>query len=383
LNYKKDGGVFWNRVLISPVFNGDELTYFFASQFDITRDKLGDPSLDVNSDGEMRRRIADLTASEQRLQFTLKAGGLGTWTLDIVRQRLVASAICKKNFGRGATDDFSYQDLQSSIHPDDFERWYQTLQAALESDGEFHIEYRIKLPDGGQRWIEIRAQTRFDGEHRPLEMSGVSVDITERKEAEAYRALINQEMSHRIKNTLATVQSIVSQSLRSELPPDQLRDVVARRLDALGGAHDVLTGRDWDIAGLKQTIQRAVRPFNADHRISLSGPDVEISHAVSSALTMALHELATNAVKYGALSNDTGTVKVEWQIDGEFALCWTESGGPTVTAPTRTGFGSRMIERALAASLKGKANVDYQSDGIRFELRTSPSALFAAQADSL
>lgn len=383
LNYKKDGGIFWNRVLISPVFDNGELTYFFASQLDVTKDKVGDPALDSNSDDEMRRRIADLTATEERLQFTLKAGGLGTWTLDVPKQRLVASSICKENFGRGPTDDFSYQDLQSSIHPDDFDRWYETLQAALGSDGDFNIEYRIKLPQGGQRWIEIRAQTRFDTNRRPLSMSGVSADITERKEAEAYRSLMNQEMSHRIKNTLATVQSIVSQSLRSDLPPEQMRDVVARRLEALGGAHDILTGKDLDVAGLRQTIQRAVKPFNADHRISLFGPDVEISQAASSALTMALHELATNAVKYGALSNDDGTVAVRWEIDGEFLLSWTERGGPEVIKPTRTGFGSRMIERALAASLQGQATVEYQPEGIRFELATTPDALFARRENSM
>ncbi|MFD2647093.1 PAS domain-containing protein [Devosia albogilva] len=380
LNYKKNGDIFWNRVLISPVFDGGELTYFFASQLDVTRDKLGAPLADADSNDEMRRRIADLTAAEERLQFTLKAGGLGTWTLDVPKQRLVVSTLCKLNFGRGASDSFTYQDLQASIHPDDIQRWREILDAALAGNGEFNIEYRITTPTGEERWIEIRSQTRFDKEHRPLTMSGISMDITERKEAEAYRSLLNQEMSHRIKNTLATVQSIVSQSLRSDLPPHELRDVVARRLEALGGAHDVLTGKDWDVAGLRQTVQRAVRPFNNDLRITLSGPDVEISHAASSALTLALHELATNAVKYGALSNDTGTVQIQWEIDGEFVLRWTESGGPKVHQPTRTGFGSRMIERALAASLKGTASVDYRVEGIRFELRTTPDALVVAGA---
>lgn len=380
LNYKKNGGIFWNKVLISPVFDNGELTFFFASQLDVTRDKIGEGSLDGQGESELQRRVADLTAAEDRLQFTLKAGGLGTWTLDVEAQRLVVSTLCKVNFGRGPSDNFTYQDLQSSIHPDDFGRWQETLGAALAGDGEFNIEYRINLPKGGMRWIEIRAQTRFDDQHRPLTMSGISVDITERKEAEAYRRLMTQEMSHRIKNTLATVQSIVSQSLRSELPPEQLRNVVACRLEALGGAHDVLTGKDWDVAGLRQTIERAVKPFYVDGRVEMRGPDVEISHAVSSSLTLALHELATNAVKYGALANDSGRVLIEWEIDGEFALSWSESGGPTVATPTRTGFGSRMIERALAATLKGKASVDYRPEGIRFELRTKPDALSVAEA---
>lgn len=370
LNYKKDGSIFWNRVLVSPVFDGGDVTYFFASQLDVTKDKLGDPARDGNSDSEMKRRIADLSAAEERLQFTLKAGGLGTWTLDVPTQRLVVSPLCKANFGRGPSDDFSYRDLLDVIHPDDFDRWQRTLAAAYEGDGEFNIEYRINLPDGSMRWVEIRAQTRFDEHHRPLTMSGISSDVTDRKEAEAYRMLVTQEMSHRIKNTLATVQAIVSQSLRADLPASQMRQVVAKRIEALGGAHDILTGKDWDVAGLRQTVDRAVRPFNADGRIHHFGPDLEISHGVSSALTLALHELATNAVKYGALSGDSGRVRIEWNIEkSQFVLTWDEIGGPPVTAPTRTGFGSRMIEKALSATVNGTAEVQYRPGGIHFELR--------------
>jgi len=376
LNYKKDGSIFWNRVLVSPVFDGDDLTYFFASQLDVTRDRISGLAPDGSGDGDMQRRIADLTAAEDRLHFTLKAGGLGTWTLDIPNQRLVASALCKANFGRGPSDEFGYQDLQSSIHPEDYPRWQQTLRRTLEEDGEFHIEYRINMPAGGLRWIEIRAQTRFDDDHQPLTMSGISLDITGRKEAEAYRMLVTQEMGHRIKNTLATVQSIVSQSLRAQLPSNELRKVVAERIEALSGAHDILAENDWDVAGLRQTVERAVRPFNADGRIHYFGPDLEIRHAVSSALTLALHELATNAVKYGALTGDEGRVRVEWSLqENDFMLTWDEIGGPSVTPPTRTGFGSRMIEKVLSAAVEGSASVDYRQQGVHFELRAPLEAL--------
>lgn len=104
LNYRKDGSIFWNRVLVSPVFDGDDLTYFFASQLDVTRDRISGVAPDGSSQRELQRRIADLTAAEDRLHFTLKAGGLGTWTLDVPNQRLVASALCKANFGRGPSD---------------------------------------------------------------------------------------------------------------------------------------------------------------------------------------------------------------------------------------------------------------------------------------
>jgi len=377
LNYKKDGSLFWNRLLVSPVFNEGELTYFFASQLDVTRERTAgsSPNRDEIED-VMEQRIADLSASEERLNFTLKAGGLGTWTLELPAQRLVASPICKANFGRPVADTFSYEDLRAAIHPDDVDRWAETVQQALESRGDLHVEYRVCWPDGSLHWIEIRAQTRYDADGQPMLMSGVSIDITERKEAEEYRILMAQELGHRIKNILATVQSVVGQSLRSDAPIEELRSVVTERLGALGRSQDVLTGKKWDVAGLRQTVERAIEPFNEAGRLDLFGPDLEISQAASAALTMALHELATNAVKYGALSNEAGRIRIEWSVaDGTFVLTWTESGGPAVTKPSRTGFGSRMIERALGTAVKGHAAIDYRPDGIVFTVQTDVDEL--------
>lgn len=377
LNYRKDGTLFWNRLLVSPVFDDGELTYFFASQLDVTRERTAGYSPDRDQlEGRMQQRIADLTASEERLNFTLRAGSLGTWTLDVPSGRLVASAICKANFGRAPADTFSYEDLRASIHPDDLAKWQVQVNEAMTGNGDLHVEYRAIWPDGTVHWIEVRGETRFDEGHLPLLMSGVSIDITERREAEAYRELMNREMSHRIKNILATVQSIVRQSLQTENPASTMRDVVSQRIEALSGAHDVLTGKEWDVAGLRQTIDRAVAPFNGGRRIHYFGPDLEISRRASSALTMALHELATNAVKYGALSGDSGRVRIEWSIVSDrLNLSWSETGGPPVEPPTRTGFGSRMIERALAGSIGGSAKIEYLPGGIVFKMTTEVRAM--------
>ena len=384
LNYRKDGTIFWNRLLVSPVFDDGELTYFFASQLDVTWERTAGFFSDRNEmERGMQQRIADLTASEERLNFTLKAGGLGTWTLDVASERLVASAICKANFGRGPAESFSYADLKAAIHPDDAERWGATVAAAMASEGDLHVEYRAIWPDGSVHWIEIRAETRFDDDHRPVMMSGISIDITARKAAEAYRDLMNREMGHRIKNILSTVGSIVRQSLRADAQVPAMRDVLLRRINALSGAHDVLTGKDWDIAALRQTVEKAVLPFNSEHRIHYFGPDLDISHRASSALTMALHELATNAVKYGALSGEEGRVRVEWFIEDErFELRWIETGGPTVTLPERKGFGSTMIEYALSASVDGTAQIEYLPDGVRFQLVTDLDAMQAGDTRS-
>jgi two-component sensor histidine kinase len=179
-------------------------------------------------------------------------------------------------------------------------------------------------------------------------------------------------MNHRTKNTLATIQSIVTQSARTSNSED-LAQVINQRIEALAGANDVLTGRRLDRARLLETVARALKPFRAEGgRINILGrEDVEISGSANTALTMALHELATNAVKYGALSNESGHIDVDWKTDGsDFCFVWKEHGGPQVVKPTRSGFGSRMIERALAASFSGTAKIDFLPEGIRFELRT-------------
>lgn len=166
-------------------------------------------------EAEMQRRIADPTASEDRLNFTLNAGGLETFTLDIPTERLVCSALCKINFGRNPADNFSYEDLKAAVHFDDFARWQEAVVSAPQSDGQLQVEYRAIRPDGEVSWMVARAETRFYAEGRPLLMSGVLIDITERKEAAGYRAMMAQEMAHRMKNMLAAVQSIINQSMVS------------------------------------------------------------------------------------------------------------------------------------------------------------------------
>ncbi|WP_415540204.1 PAS domain-containing protein [Gluconobacter oxydans] len=203
LNYRKDGTVFWNRLLVSPVFQRGVLAFFFASQLDVTRERTAGftPEQDA-TEKQMQQRIAELTASEERHNFTLRAGSLGTWTLEFPKRRLVASAICKVNFGYNPADSFTYEDLFERIHPDDRFHWQSQVEQALREDGDLHVEYRIIRPNGEQRWMEVRGETRFDSEGRPLLMSGISSDITDRREAEAYRDLMVQEMGHRHQNPL-------------------------------------------------------------------------------------------------------------------------------------------------------------------------------------
>ncbi len=192
-------------------------------------------------------------------------------------------------------------------------------------------------------------------------------EIRERKRAEASRELLLQEIKHRVKNTLATVQAMATQSFR-EAPPAE-KQAFIDRLHALSEAHDLLTQKNWVSAEAKETVERALVPFRGgrEQRLNCAGPEVELSPGKALLLAMFLHELGTNAVKYGALSNPAGTVDVQWRdfrrAQPQFVMEWRESGGPPVAPPTRQGFGTRMIERALKGE-GGSAKFDFHPTGL-------------------
>lgn len=201
--------------------------------------------------------------------------------------------------------------------------------------------------------------------------SKIGRDITERKRAEESRELLLQESQHRIRNTIATVQAIAGQTLH-HTPPEEQKAFVAR-LHALGQAHDLLTSKNWDQAPLGAVVGRALGPFQVQgrKRIAVKGPDVWVPASKSLSLTLALHELATNAAKYGALSNGTGRVSVSWDLidKGEgrkVKIAWRETGGPPVGVPEHKGFGSLLIEQSFAG--EGRAVFEYKPKGLRCSL---------------
>jgi two-component sensor histidine kinase len=192
----------------------------------------------------------------------------------------------------------------------------------------------------------------------------------ERRWAEHQRLLID-ELNHRVKNTLATVQSIAAQTLRTAATKDAASEALEKRLLALSRAHDVLTRENWVGADLTDVVARALQPYEVpgEPRLRVEGPSVRVTPRMSLALAMALHELATNAVKYGALSNKSGTIAVSWTLSNGAApprltLRWVESGGPPVRDPGRRGFGSRLIERSLAQDLDGEVTIAFAPQGV-------------------
>jgi PAS domain S-box-containing protein len=225
--------------------------------------------------------------------------------------------------------------------------------------------------DGTLLDVSLSISPLTDTQGRIVGTSKIARDITERKRQQQNRELLINELNHRVKNTLATVQSLAMQTLRHAATPAEGRDSFEARLVALSKAHDVLTREHWEGASLNKVVADAIAAYSCDikkSRFQVAGPIVRLQPKTVLALSMALHELATNAVKYGALSNRTGSVEINWRlIPGDqqrFQLRWAESGGPPVETPRRRGFGSRLIEQGLAQDLAGAARLTFARGGL-------------------
>ena len=201
------------------------------------------------------------------------------------------------------------------------------------------------------------------------ELTGIFVqghDVTDHKRAERHQQLLVGELNHRVKNTLAVVQSLTHQSFHSSIPATDAIRRFEGRLEALATAHNLLTRKNWESATIDDVARSALGPFCQPPRCEISGPEVRIVPQTAVNLALALHELATNASKYGALSNDTGTLSVRWTVAGDgFELTWRERGGPPVVEPASRGFGTRMIERTLAAEFGGDVTFAFEPEGVR------------------
>jgi two-component sensor histidine kinase len=210
-------------------------------------------------------------------------------------------------------------------------------------------------------------------------LAQAGIDAKEREAADKLQKLILEELHHRIKNTLATVTAIASQSLRTATSIEHGQQAIEGRLIALGRAHDLLLQVSWANASLADTVGGAIKPYESQGatRFSIDGPDIGITSSAVIALALTLNELCTNTTKFGALSVPNGRINVAWTIDEQaqrLKLTWTEAGGPAVDTPTRRSFGTRMME-ALGRQLNGQVLLTYQATGFVYTLDAPLSAL--------
>ena len=243
------------------------------------------------------------------------------------------------------------------------------LRRAMQGERIDEEEYTYEFDDGTSRTLLTSATALRDENGAIIGAVSVSLDISERKRGEEHRQLLINELNHRVKNTLATVQSIALQTLRGASSIADAQAALTDRLIALAKAHDVLTRESWEGAELHDIVFQAIAPHGGRDRFAIKGPPVRLAPSISLTLALALHELATNAAKYGALSVEGGAVTISWEIKNDTVepkvrLRWSERGGPPVQPPTRKGFGSRLLERSFSAELDGAAAVHYAPEGV-------------------
>jgi two-component sensor histidine kinase len=269
------------------------------------------------------------------------------------------------------------------LHPEDRERTFAAWASCVTSGDSYDIEHRVQRRDGTYRWARSRAFPRRDADGQIVLWYGATEDIHERKVAEEHQRLLINELNHRVKNTLATVQAIAFQTLKGDISLPEARTRFESRLMALSKAHNMLTEQNWDGAGLRRVITDATEFLASEgNRFVLEGDAIWIAPRAALALSLALHELSTNAAKYGALSNEKGIVSIRWRRDGNrLVLEWKESGGPPVVKPGRRGFGSRLIERGLSADLGGRAAILFEPDGLSCSIEASLDAVQARDDD--
>ena len=342
-------------------------------EFDTIRKALGEAAAELRThEQEREETLMRMAESEARLRLALNASDLGSWEFTPSTGAFITSPACRANFGRGPDGPFSYADLVASIHPEDRQGQADAVAQAVANRTDLHVEYRAIWPDGSERWIRISGRTRT-GADGQLSIVGVSQDVTERRLADERQALLLHELNHRVKNTLATVQSVASLTRRSAENSDpRAWNAFIDRLHGLAKTHDLLTASQWQGALLEDVLKNELEPYQdaMRQRIRLRGPRINLQPSAVLALGLAIHELATNAIKYGSLSVPDGKVHVMWAVTAghnppALLVEWVESGGPPVKQPERQGFGTKLIQRGLAQQLGGEIKLDFAPGGGR------------------
>jgi PAS domain S-box-containing protein len=342
----------------------------------IVYDEQGQPRRDVGvmiDITERKRAEQALKEGEERLRFVTESATLGHWDWDIASGRLEWSPTCKRLFGIPEKERMSHERFLAALHPDDRMRTDQAVQACLEGKGDrdYDIEYRTLWPDGSLHWIHARGSAVFEA-NRAVRMAGIALDVTERKRAEEHVRFVMSELSHRTKNLMAVVQAIAWQTAQRSAGFEDFEQNFTQRIEALARSHDLLVNRNWEGVVLEDLVRAQLAPFldSTMERLAAHGPALLLMPQGAQDLGLALHELATNASKYGALSVANGKIDIGWRIDGgkRFQMTWRETGGPAVRAPTHKGFGFTVITSTLSRAFNGEARLGYSPEGLTWEL---------------
>ncbi len=338
----------------------------------------------TNIDAQKKAEEA-LRILENQYRLALEAAHLGTWKIDFDKGEITwdERTCALYNIPHDGLYSLGLEEALELVHPDDRGSVRKCLEAASdpESRGRYEAEYRAVLPDGKLRWIRSTGQTLFEqkgGAVRAVSISGVVSDITEHRASEEARQLLTRELNHRVKNLFAIANGMVSMTARTAKDPKEMATALRGRLSALSRAHELVqpvspadqgTGHAVDLAHL---IGAVLEPYRQDDqsRIVVEGPSVGVGSNTTTSLALVLHELATNAAKYGALSTSQGRLAIHWSVqNGIVDFFWMESGGPAVEKPPSfEGFGTQLSQRSIAGQLGGTLEREWRTEGLHVHM---------------
>lgn len=330
----------------------------------------------------LNEALRQLRSREDELARVQRIGQIGGLEVDLregaFRNKRSPEYLAVHGLPADAANE-SHEDWIARIHPEDRDRVVGHFQqSVLSVDTDYEVEYRIVRPSDGEiRWILAKAEIQRDDAGKPIKLIGAHIDITARRTAEEQRELIARELQHRIGNIFTVIGSLISMAAREEPAAADFAQEIIGRILALSRAHSIVLDkvRDHSPDILSDLIGRLVAPYNGGgkSRIEVHGDNVEVGQSSSTAIALVFHELATNAVKHGALSTDAGKVRVTVQAAGERVLLrWEEQGGPAIVGnPQRQGFGSLLVDRAAKAQLGALMQFDWRPAGLVVNIEMS------------
>lgn len=318
-----------------------------------------------------RAKTAEVTSARARLRGMLDGLGPLAWLLDADGTIINANRAAIAAFGRAKDDSGTgraFWELPlNGGSKEQTERLRQAVAAAARAED---VRFDLKVEEDGTRrvvdlWLRPLIATHGD----PVHLVASAVDVTDRYEGEETQRLLMRELDHRMKNTLQVIQAIIRRTARSHMTVPRFEESLLGRVNAMSRAHELLAEERWLGADIRTIVEQETRTFDAGHMIEVAGPRRRLNPKAALSIALAMHELGTNASKYGALSTPRGRVSVDWRVDGSASdgrliLSWTELGGPAVEPPAERGFGSMLIERSIAYELDGEATVDYRREGV-------------------
>ena len=342
---------------------------------EITERKQGEEKLH-ETEGQLRRLLGALTERTTQIGLAEKSALVGSFAYDVGTDKMqISDGYAAIHGFPNETREIARSGWLAGVHPEDRPQLDQLRDRAFcMRSPEYTAEFRIVRSGGEVRWIEGRAFVGYRSDGSPHRVVGVNIDVTDRKRAEEQLLFLNAELDHRVKNVLATVSAVAAHTLDPNGSVNAYVDALHGRLRSMASTHELLSHRAWRGIPLAELLRLELAPYSTDDNTQIVGPEVTLSAEAGHAIAMVLHELTTNAAKYGALSRREGRVSVRWYwpVNGStpeaLVIEWQEIGGPSTAVPSKSGYGTSVIRDLVPYELNGSVDLALAPEGVRCRL---------------